>query len=130
MTSKTQPPELIFVVLNFVALDDCTRHAPFAIERKRSGNRHQSDRNREISSLGSLILRLIVKDTVNKLKMPDIEPCVHVIFRLTTFTYCGKFPWGANFVTATAVTKISIGYITRWRSLRDLHTEGRRPEAV
>ena len=77
MTSKTQPPELIFVVLNFVALDDCTRHAPFAIERKRSGNRHQSDRNREISSLGSLILRLIVKDTVNKLKMPDIEPCVH-----------------------------------------------------
>ena len=23
-----------------------------------------------------------------------------------------------------------IGYITRWRSLRDLHTEGRRPEAV
>ena len=25
---------------------------------------------------------------------------------------------------------ISIGYITRWRSLRDLHTEGRRPEAV
>ena len=71
--SKTQPPELIFVVLNFVALDDCTHHAPFAIERKPSSNRHQSDRNREISSL---IQCSMVKDTVNRLKMPDIEPCV------------------------------------------------------
>ena len=25
---------------------------------------------------------------------------------------------------------VCIGYITRWRSLRDLHTEGRRPEVV
>ena len=25
---------------------------------------------------------------------------------------------------------VRIGYITRWRSLCDLHTEGRRPEAV
>ena len=72
VTSKTQSPELIFVVLNFTALD-CTRHAPFAIEQKPSRDRHQSDRNREISSL---ILRLIVEDTVNRNEMPDIEPCV------------------------------------------------------
>ena len=34
--SKTQPPELIFVVLNFMALDldNCTRHTPFSIEQK------------------------------------------------------------------------------------------------
>ena len=51
MKSKTQPPELIFVVLNFVALDGCTRHTPFAIERKSSSDHHQSDRNREVSSL-------------------------------------------------------------------------------
>ena len=49
--SKTQSPELIFVVLNFVAIDDCTHHAPFAIEREPSSDCHQSDRNREISSL-------------------------------------------------------------------------------
>ena len=47
MTSKTQPPELIFVVLNFMALDDCTRHAPFAIEQKPSHDLHQSDRKRD-----------------------------------------------------------------------------------
>ena len=59
MKSKTWPPELIFVVLNFVALDDRTCHAPFAIEQP-TNDRHQSDRNREISSL---ILRLMVEDT-------------------------------------------------------------------
>ena len=30
----------------------------------------------------------------------------------------------------TCCRKSSIDYITRWRSLRDLHTKGRRPEAV
>ena len=28
------------------------------------------------------------------------------------------------------VASVCIGYITRWRSLCDLHTEGRRPEVV
>ena len=56
--SKTQPPELIFTVLNFVALDDRTCHAPFAIEQNPTNDRHQSDKNREISSL---MLRLMVK---------------------------------------------------------------------
>ena len=71
--SKTQPPELIFVNLNFVALDDCTRHAPFAAERKPHNDHHQSDKNREIYSL---VLRSIVEDTVSRTKMPDIEPCI------------------------------------------------------
>ena len=114
MKSKTQPPELIFVVLNFVALDDCTHHAPFAIERKSSSEHHQSDRNSEISSL---ILRLIAKDTVNRTVMPDIEPCIRSrscahsrwllpddLYRTlpTGTNFCGV----QNFVTATSVTKI------------------------
>ena len=34
------------------------------------------------------------------------------------------------FADLAVILYTCIGYITRWRSLRDLHTEGRRPEAV
>ena len=40
---KSKTPELIFVVLNFVALDDYTRYAPFAIK---CSDHHQSSRKR------------------------------------------------------------------------------------
>ena len=38
--------DLIFVVLNFVALEDCTCHAPFAIIKQPTDDCHRSDRNR------------------------------------------------------------------------------------
>ena len=120
MKSKTRPPELIFVVLNFVALDDHTCHAPFAIERKPSNDRHQSDRNREISSL---ILRLMVEDIQQDGEMPCIRSqlCAHSrqLFSRRPLPTVTNFHGVQNFVTVRLVTKIT--KMTRYTVYRKVY---------
>ena len=106
--SKTRPPELIFVVLNFVPLDDRTCHAPFAIKRKPTNDRHLSDRNREISSI---ILSLMVKDTQQDGEMPCVRSRSrahsHRLFSRRPLPTVANFHGVQNFVTVRSVTKIT-----------------------
>ena len=63
--SKIQPPNLIFVGLNFVALDDCTCHAPFAIIKQTYWWPSPKWQKQKFSSL---ILCSIIADRLNRLE--------------------------------------------------------------